>query len=61
MTFEYRANSRPICSIIRPTETEGAAMGALKALTGNGLFIGQTLEFMTLLMDLATDADQARR
>jgi hypothetical protein len=51
----------PICSIIRPTETEGAAMGALKALTGNGLFIGQTQEFMTLLMDLATDADQARR
>jgi hypothetical protein len=51
----------PICSIIRPTETEGAAMGALKALTGNGLFIGQTTEFMTLLKDLATDADKARR
>jgi hypothetical protein len=51
----------PICSIIRPTETEGAAMGALKALTGNGLFIGQTPEFFALLKDLATDADQARR
>ena len=51
----------PVCSIIRPTETEGAAMGALKALTGNGLFIGQTTEFMTLLKDLATDADKARR
>jgi hypothetical protein len=51
----------PICSIIRPTETEGAAMGALKALTGNGLFIGQTQEFFALLKDLARDADAARR
>jgi hypothetical protein len=32
----------PGCSIIRPTETTGAAMGALKALTANGLFIGQS-------------------
>jgi len=29
----------PVCSIIRPTETQGAAMGALKALTADGLFI----------------------
>src|SRR6266849_2488358 len=29
----------PAVSIIRPTETEGAAMGAVKALTANGLFI----------------------
>lgn len=51
--------SFPICSIVRPTETRGAAMGALKALTADGLFIGQTKEFMQLLTDLATDADQA--
>jgi len=51
----------PICSIIRPTETQGAAMGAAKALTADGLFIGQTAEFFQLLLDLATDADQARR
>src|SRR5580693_5584548 len=31
----------PICSVIRPTETKGAAMGAVKALTADGLFIGQ--------------------
>lgn len=49
----------PVCSIVRPTETKGAAMGALKALTADGLFIGQTKEFMQLLTDLATDADQA--
>jgi hypothetical protein len=51
----------PICSIIRPTETEGAAMGAVNALTADGLFIGQTPEFKQLLNDLATDADAARR
>jgi hypothetical protein len=51
--------SFPVCSSARPTETKGAAIGALKALAGDGLFIGQTNEFMQLLNDLATDADQA--
>ena len=51
----------PICSIIRPTETKGAAMGAVKALTADGLFIGQTEEFFELLADLAADADAATR
>src|SRR6202163_2414524 len=32
----------PVCSIIRPTETQGAAMGAVAALTADGLFIGQS-------------------
>lgn len=53
--------SFPVCSIVRPSETRGAAMGALKALAADGLFIGQTREFMRLLTDLAKDADQARR
>jgi hypothetical protein len=51
----------PIVSIIRPTETEGAAMGALKALTDDGLFIGQSQEFFNVLGKLAKDADAARR
>ncbi len=50
----------PVCSIIRPTQTDGAAMGALKALTANGLFIGQTPEFFALLTNLAQAADAAR-
>jgi hypothetical protein len=50
----------PIVSIVRPTETDGAAMGALKALTDDGLFIGQTPEFFTVLTDLAKAADAAR-
>ena len=35
----------PPVSIIRPTETEGAAMGALKFLTDDGLFRGQSRAF----------------
>src|SRR5258705_11036682 len=50
----------PIVSIIRPTETDGAAMGAVKALTNDGLFIGQSREFFTVLTGLARAADKAR-
>src|ERR1700732_2371422 len=51
----------PPVSIIRPTATKGAAMGAVKGLTDDGLFIGQAEEFFELLRDLAEDADSARR
>jgi len=51
----------PICSIIRPTETRGAAMAALNAFTADGLFIGQPSAFFTLLNGLARAADAARR
>jgi hypothetical protein len=51
----------PVCSIIRPTETKGAAMGAVNALTMDGLFIGQSPMFIELLKDLAAAADNARR
>ena len=51
----------PAVSIIRPTETKGAAMGALKALKDDGLFIGQPRAFFDVLGKLAKDADAARR
>jgi hypothetical protein len=51
----------PICSIIRPTNTKGAAMGAANALTADGLFIGQSEDFFELIADLAADADRAQR
>jgi hypothetical protein len=51
----------PICSIIRPTETEGAALAAAKALTANGLFIGQSPEFFAAVTALAEAADEAHR
>ncbi len=49
----------PPVSIIRPTETKGAAMGAVKALTADGLFIGQSREFFAALTTLAEQADAA--
>ena len=55
----FLSSSFPICSIIRPTQTSGAAMGAVKALTLDGLFMGQTHEFFQLLQDLAAAADAA--
>lgn len=57
----FLSHKFPPCSIIRPTETKGAAMGAAKALTADGLFIGQSSQFFELLLDLAEDADKARR
>jgi Ferritin-like domain len=53
--------SLPACSIVRPTATKGAAMGAAKFLTAMGLFIGQSKQFFQVIQDLAEDADEARR
>lgn len=53
--------SLPIVSIIRPTKTDGAAMGALQFLTNMGLFIGQSSGFFAYMTQLAQDADHARR
>jgi hypothetical protein len=52
--------SLPIVSIIRPTNTQGVAMGALQFLTDMGLFIGQSPAFFALMAELARDADHAR-
>jgi hypothetical protein len=53
--------SLPVCSIIRPTETNGIAMGVVNFLTTMGLFIGQSSAFFSLLNQLASDADSAQR
>jgi hypothetical protein len=57
----FLKKSLPICSIVRPTNTEGAAMGVVEFLTAMGLFKGQTPGFFTKLKELATEADAARR
>jgi hypothetical protein len=51
----------PICSIIRPTQTNGAASGAAQALVANGLFIGQSAAFFAAVTALAQAADAAVR
>ena len=56
----FLSRKLPPCSIIRPTETKGIAMGVVNFLTAMGLFIGQPPAFFELLRDLAEDADKAR-
>ena len=54
-------------SIIRPTETKGAAMAAVQSFVNDGLFLGHTSKsgksdgFVELLRDLAEDVDEAER
>ena len=57
----FLRRSFPLCSIVRPTETEGAATGAVKFLTEMGLFRGQPHAFFQALEGLAAAADAATR
>ena len=57
----FLSRSLPIVSIIRPTNTQGAAMGALRFLTDMGLFIGQSDAFFAYITQLAQAADAATR
>jgi hypothetical protein len=57
----FLSRTLPVCSIIRPTETKGAAMGAVKFLTAMGMFIGQSQAFFEFMQDLAQEADRAQR
>lgn len=57
----FLSRDLPVCSIIRPTDTQGVAMGVVNFLTSMGLFIGQSPAFFELMKDLAADADQAKR
>jgi hypothetical protein len=57
----FLSRKLPKCSIIRPTETRGAAMGALAFLTDMGLFAGQSPKFFDFMRNLAVAADAAVR
>lgn len=57
----FISSSLPVCSIIRPTETNGIAMGVVNFLTNMGLFIGQSSAFFNFMNQLAADADSAQR
>jgi Ferritin-like domain len=57
----FLSRSLPVCSIIRPTETNGIAMGVVNFLTAMGLFIGQPPAFFEMLYELAAEADAAKR
>jgi hypothetical protein len=55
----FLRKSLPIVSIVRPTNTEGIAMGAVEFLTAMGLFKGQSHAFFDTLKQLAREADAA--
>jgi hypothetical protein len=57
----FLSRKLPKCSVIRPTETRGAAMGALAFLTKMGLFTGQSRKFFDFMRGLAAAADAAKR
>jgi hypothetical protein len=57
----FISTSLPRCSVVRPTNTTGAATGAVKFLTAMGLFMGQSDAFFTFLTNLAEAADAAQR
>ena len=57
----FLSRSLPVCSVIRPTKTNGIAKGVVKFLTDMGLFIGQSPAFFAFLNQLAEQADAAQR
>jgi hypothetical protein len=59
---EFISPNLPHCAAIRPlTDKFGGAMAAVKALTGTGLFTGQSKLFFKTIQDLAIEADSAER
>jgi hypothetical protein len=55
-------NGLPECAIIRPTGAgQLDATGAIKGFFADGLFIGQPPDLKEMLLDLANEADHARR
>ena len=61
---DFISTSLPQCAIIRPTSPgQLDARGAINGFIADGLFIGQqrSKEFLDLIIDMAEEADAARR
>jgi hypothetical protein len=58
---EFKPNLPPV-SIIRPlTDKFGGAVATIKSFTADGLFIGQSQQFLNILQAMAEEADSAKR
>src|SRR5580692_5925354 len=58
---EFKPNLPPV-SIIRPlTDKFGGAVATIKSFTADGLFVGQSKQFLNLLQKMAVAADAAVR
>jgi hypothetical protein len=59
---QFLSSSFPACSVVRPTSDHlGGARAAVKGLTADGLFTGQSAGFFRFVMQLADAADAAQR
>ena len=58
---EFISPDLPRCSVIRPTNPQGFALGVVHALTRSGHFIGQSPDFLKQFTTLANQADAATR
>jgi len=59
---QFLSPNLPPVSVIRPTSTQNSgAMAAVKALTADNLFMGQSAVFFETLNELAREADAAQR
>src|ERR1700728_4295113 len=59
---EFISPNLPHVSVIRPLSDKFAgAVATIASFTADGLFIGQSKEFLDTLMDMATAADAAQR
>jgi hypothetical protein len=59
---EFLSPDLPPCSIIRPTlSSNGGPMATVQSFIADGLFIGQDPRFLEQLMELASEAEAARR
>jgi len=57
----FLSRKLPVCSIIRPTATKGAATAALLGFVNMNVFAGQSQAFLEFVTRLAQEADDARR
>src|SRR5580692_1221906 len=58
---EFKPNLPPV-SIIRPlTDKFGGAVATIKSFTADGLFVGQSKQFLNILQAMAEEADSAKR
>ena len=59
---EFISADLPHCAVIRPSDDQfGGAVATIASFTADGLFKGQSSEFLSVVNQLAVEADQASR
>jgi hypothetical protein len=59
---EFISPDLPRCAVIRPSDDKfGGAVATIASFTADGLFRGQSAEFLNVVNQLAVEADQATR